>query len=342
MFIEEIVNTYISNTVETYPKMHTSEELYKIYQDTFSTDHFDFEPKGLYEPVKHIMSIPGKRIRPMLCLMACEMFGGNIKDALYASFAMEVFHNFTLVHDDIMDKADIRRGHPTVHKVFGTNAGILAGDAMLSYAYKYLCMSPVASLPEVLDVFNKTSIEIYEGQQLDVDFETRLDVTEEEYIKMIEYKTSVLLACSLKVGAIIAGAKKDDQDRIYNFGLSLGLSFQIKDDLLDTFGEQAKVGKRIGGDILNNKKTFLLINALKKANDEHKEHLLHLMDEKNEDKKIAEVKEIFNLYHIESYTQDRIEKYYQDSITHLNAINTDENSKSIIRQLAEKIHGRDY
>lgn len=342
MFIEEIVNSYISNTVETYPKMHTSEELYKIYQDTFSTDHFDFEPKGLYEPVKHIMSIPGKRIRPMLCLMACEMFGGNIKDALYASFAMEVFHNFTLVHDDIMDKADIRRGHPTVHKVFGTNAGILAGDAMLSYAYKYLCMSPVSTLSDVLDVFNKTSIEIYEGQQLDVDFETRLDVTEEEYIKMIEFKTSVLLACSLKVGAIIAGASKADQEHIYNFGLSLGLSFQIKDDLLDTFGEQAKVGKRIGGDILNNKKTFLLINALKKATDENREHLLHLMDEKNEDKKIAEVKEIFNLCHIESYTQERIEKYYQESIHHLNAINTDESSKAIIRQLAEKIHGRDY
>ncbi|MEI6311634.1 MAG: polyprenyl synthetase family protein [Bacteroidota bacterium] len=342
MFIEEIVNSYISNTVETYPKMHTSEELYKIYQDTFSTDHFNFEPKGLYEPVKHIMSIPGKRIRPMLCLMSCEMFGGNIKDALYASFAMEVFHNFTLVHDDIMDKADIRRGHPTVHKVFGTNAGILAGDAMLSYAYKYLCMTPASTLVDVLDVFNKTSIEIYEGQQLDVDFETRLDVSEEEYIKMIEYKTSVLLACSLKVGAIIGGASKEDQERIYNFGLYLGLSFQIKDDLLDTFGEQAKVGKRIGGDILNNKKTFLLINALKKASAEDKEHLLHLMDEPNEDKKIAEVKEIFNLYHIESYTQERIEKYYQDSITYLDAISADESSKSVVRQLAEKIHGRDY
>ncbi len=342
MFIEEIVNSYISNTVETYPKMHTSEELYKIYQDTFSTDHFNFEPKGLYEPVKHIMSIPGKRIRPMLCLMSCEMFGGNIKDALYASFAMEVFHNFTLVHDDIMDKADIRRGHPTVHKVFGTNAGILAGDAMLSYAYKYLCMTPASTLSDVLDVFNKTSIEIYEGQQLDVDFETRLDVSEEEYIKMIEYKTSVLLACSLKVGAIIGGASKEDQERIYNFGLYLGLSFQIKDDLLDTFGEQAKVGKRIGGDILNNKKTFLLINALKKSSTEDKEHLLHLMDEKNEDKKIAEVKEIFNLYHIESYTQERIEKYYQDSIKYLDAISADETSKSVVRQLAEKIHGRDY
>jgi geranylgeranyl diphosphate synthase type II len=342
MFIEEIVNSYISNTIETYPKMHTSEELYKIYQDTFSTDHFNFEPKGLYEPVKHIMSIPGKRIRPMLCLMSCEMFGGNIKDALFASYAMEVFHNFTLVHDDIMDKADIRRGHPTVHKVFGTNAGILAGDAMLSYAYKYLCMTPAKTLVDVLDVFNKTSIEIYEGQQLDVDFETRLDVSEEEYIKMIEYKTSVLLACSLKVGAIIGGASKEDQERIYNFGLYLGLSFQIKDDLLDTFGEQAKVGKRIGGDILNNKKTFLLINALKKASSEDKEHLLHLLDEKNEDKKIAEVKEIFNLYHIESYTQGRIEKYYQESIKYLDAISTDETSKSVVRQLADKIHGRDY
>jgi|688.fasta_scaffold117174_4 geranylgeranyl diphosphate synthase type II len=342
MFIQEIVNDYISNTIETYPKMHTSEDLYKLYQETFSTDHFDFEPKGLYEPVKHIMSIPGKRIRPMLCLMSCEMFGGKIKDALYASFAMEVFHNFTLVHDDIMDKADIRRGHPTVHKVFGTNAGILAGDAMLSYAYKYLCMSPVSCLPELLEVFNKTSIEIYEGQQLDVDFETRLDVAEEEYIKMIEYKTSVLLACSLKAGAIIAGASSEDQESIYNFGLYLGLSFQIKDDLLDTFGEQAKVGKRIGGDILNNKKTFLLINALRMADDADKKALLNLMDETDEEKKINEVKAIFNKYKIEEYTTARIDKYYHECIHYLDNIHTDESSKTILRQLAEKIHGREH
>lgn len=342
MFIESLISAQIQNTEIYTSKMHTLEELQAIYQNTFNTEHFNLEPKGLYEPVKHIMSIPGKRIRPMLCLMACELFGGNSKDALYASFAMEVFHNFTLVHDDIMDKADVRRGHPTVHKVFGINAGILAGDAMLSYAYTYLCKSPVHCLPDLLELFNKTSIEIYEGQQMDVDFETRNDVSESEYIKMIEYKTSVLLACSLAAGAIIAGASKEDQHRIYTFGLNLGLSFQINDDWLDTYGEAAKVGKRIGGDILNNKKTFLWINAFQLANDADKKRLLELMHEPNEEEKIQRVIEIYNTYQIASYTKNKIQQYYNTSIENLESISVPNDKRNILFKLAETINAREF
>ncbi len=321
---------------------HTSDELYALYEQTFSIKDFDFEPVGLYEPVKHIMAIPGKRIRPTLLMMSCEMFGGDVKNALHAAFAMEIFHNFTLVHDDIMDKADIRRGKPTVHKVFGINAGILAGDVMLSYAYKYLCHMPKDSLADALDVFNQTSIEIYEGQQLDVDFETRMDVTVDEYLKMIKFKTSVLLAGSLQIGAIIANASKEDQAKIYQFGLDLGLSFQIKDDFLDTFGEGEKVGKRIGGDILNNKKTFLLINALMAAKDEDKALLLALLDEKEEQKKIDGVIGIMNKYGIADLTIQKIEDLYQSSLHHLEGISIDADKKAILRLMAEKVHQREY
>jgi len=321
---------------------HSAEELFSLYEEKFSVKDFDFEPVGLYEPVKHIMSIPGKRIRPTLLMMACELFGGKVEDAIHAAFAMEIFHNFTLVHDDIMDKADIRRGKPTVHKVFGINAGILAGDVMLSYAYKYLCKMPKASLADALEVFNQTSIEIYEGQQLDVDFETRMDVSIDEYLKMIKFKTSVLLAGSMQIGAIIANASKDDQLKIYQFGLDLGLSFQIKDDFLDTFGEEAKVGKRIGGDILNNKKTYLLINTLNAAQGDDKTLLLSLLDEKEEQKKIDGVVSIMRKYGIVESTSTKIEELYLSSLGHLESIKINAEQKSVLRSMAEKVHQRDY
>ena len=236
--------------------MHSPAQLLEMYEQKFSNT-FNNNPTSLYQPVNHIMSIKGKRIRPLLLLIANDMFGGNVQQALFPAYAMEVFHNFTLVHDDIMDNADIRRGEPTVHKKYGLNAGILAGDVMLAYTYKYLTDIPVAYVQPVLQLFNKTAIEIFEGQQTDIDFESRNDVAEAEYLKMIEYKTSVLLACSLQTGAILAGASLPNQQLVYDFGLNLGLSFQIKDDYLDSFGESAKVGKRIGGDILQNKKTLL-------------------------------------------------------------------------------------
>jgi geranylgeranyl diphosphate synthase type II len=255
---------------------------------------------------------------------------------------MEIFHNFTLVHDDIMDKADLRRGRPTVHKVYGLNAGILAGDVMMSHAYMQLCSVNKEILPAILDVFNRTSIQIYEGQQMDVDFETRMDVSIPEYLTMIKYKTSVLLACSLQIGAIIAGAGVHDQQCIYDFGLNLGLSFQIKDDWLDTFGDGDKVGKTIGGDIIQNKKTYLLITLLNEANDADKAALIKLLDESNDTKKVAGVKALYDKYQISSKTLERTEAIYRESLAALDAVSISAEQKSNLLQMAAMIHDRQF
>ncbi|MFN8308573.1 MAG: polyprenyl synthetase family protein [Chitinophagales bacterium] len=322
--------------------MHHLQKLQELYDQTFSVENFNFEPKGLYKPVMHIMAIPGKRIRPMLLLLSCEAFGGKAEQALNPAYAMEIFHNFTLVHDDIMDQADLRRGRPTVHKLFGLNAGILAGDVMMSYAYRYLCQIEEKYLHRVFEVFNKTTIEIYEGQQMDVDFETRLDVTIPEYLKMIEYKTSVLLAVALQIGAIVAGASVADQEKIYNFGLNLGLSFQIKDDWLDTFGDGEKVGKRIGGDILQNKKTYLLITALQKATKEDKARLIEALHEKEESKKLETVMDLYSRYEVNRLTLEEAEDRYRHAIESLKAVSLPEQNKAALYQIAASIHTRDF
>lgn len=319
--------------------MHTAEQLNDLYEKTFNESNFNNHPTALYAPVHHIMGMKGKRIRPLLVMMGNQMFGGNVTDALNPAFAMEVFHNFTLVHDDIMDAADIRRGEPTVHIKYGVNAGILAGDVMLAYAYKYLCNVPHAHIPALIELFNKTAIEIFEGQQMDMDFEQRVDVGETEYLKMIEYKTSVLLACSLQIGAMLAGASAADQQLVYEFGLNLGLSFQIKDDYLDAFGEAAKVGKKIGGDILNNKKTYLFVSAL---NSNHRNELLTLIDEKNENKKIAEVKSLLEVSGAKQKTLDKAEELYKLSHSSLDKISLPDAAKEPLRKLAELINNREF
>lgn len=322
--------------------MQSPEQLAELYEEFYRKNGFNYDPNGLYEPVRHIMNIKGKRIRPMLLLMACDMFGGNLQQALHPAFAMEVFHNFTLVHDDVMDNAEIRRGVATVHKKYGLNEAILAGDVMLSYGYKYLLNIPEAYLKGALDLFTKTAIEIFEGQQLDLDFEKRLEVTVQEYLKMIEYKTSVLLAASLQIGALVAGAPAADQKRLYEFGLNLGLSFQIKDDWLDTFGETGKVGKKIGGDILLNKKTFLLITALNDASETQKSKLLALLNELDEEKKISGVLALFAELDISHKTEVVIENLYQTSLRSLHSVALSEDKKAPLLALAQKIHHRDY
>jgi len=322
--------------------LNNTEELLGQY-DTFATNNnFPYEPKGMYDGVRHIMSIKGKRIRPLLVLHACDIFEGNIKKALGAAHAVEVFHNFTLVHDDIMDNASVRRGVKTVHEVYGNNVAILAGDVMLSHAYQYLTEGNENCLMDLILTFNKTGVQVMEGQQWDVDFESRLDVTEEEYIEMIKYKTSVLLACSVKLGAIIGGASKEDQENMYQFGLHLGLAFQIKDDYLDSFGEAAKVGKRIGGDILNNKKTLLLITALKNAQGADKEELLALLNEKDEEKKIANTKAIFNKLGVTNYTEKKMEELFHKSLEFLGKVNADAERKKALAQFAEKVYYREF
>lgn len=322
--------------------MQNPQQLAELYQQFYQSNSFNYDPNGLYEPVRHIMSIQGKRIRPMLLLMACDMFGGNLNEALNPAFAMEVFHNFTLVHDDVMDNADIRRGVPTVHKKYGLNEAILAGDVMLSYGYKYLLNVSEANMPRAMRLFTKAAIEIFEGQQLDLDFEKRLDVTVEEYLKMIEFKTSVLLAASLQIGAVVAGAPEADQLKLYEFGLNLGLSFQIKDDWLDTFGEGEKVGKKIGGDIIQNKKTYLLITALNSANQQQRQQLLALFKETNETQKVAGVMALFKKLGISEKTETRINELYEKSLNSLRSVNLPDDKKAPLLALAERIHNRDY
>lgn len=322
--------------------MYSPSELTALYEQKFSTNNFNENPTNLYDPVKHIMNIKGKRIRPILLLMSCDMFGGKVENGLNPSFAMEVFHNFTLVHDDIMDNADIRRGVPTVHKLFGLNAGILAGDVMLAYAYKYLSDVPVPYIPSLFRVFNKTAIEIFEGQQMDIDFEKRTDVTEAEYLKMIEFKTSVLMACSLQLGALLADASEVNQKAVYDFGLNLGLSFQIKDDYLDAFGEGEKVGKKIGGDILQNKKTYLLITALNTAKGKQKDELLALLTNGNGDEKINAVKKIFEDLGVKAATEARIDSFFDQSIASLKAIDIADERKQPLLTLARMVHDRDF
>lgn len=322
--------------------MHSPDQLQTLYEQKFSQKTFKDSPANLYQPIHHVMQMKGKRIRPLLLLMATDLFGGVVERSLYAAYAMEVFHNFTLVHDDIMDNADIRRGLPTVHKKYGLNAGILSGDAMLAYTYQYLTQISSAYLLPTLSLFNNTAIQIIEGQQMDMDFESRTDVSEEEYLVMIGYKTSVLLACSLQTGAILAGANEEGQKLIYDFGFNLGLSFQIKDDYLDTFGEAAKVGKRIGGDILQNKKTLLYITALKYADKKQKAHFDSLQTEHDEEKKIAEVKALYTATGASRLVTEKADALFEQSLQSLNKIHVSKERKLVLLEIAHKINNREY
>lgn len=322
--------------------LQSTEELLQQYDAYAVSNSFPTQPRGIYDGVRHIMNIKGKRIRPLLVLHACDIFEGSIPKALGAAHAVEVFHNFTLVHDDIMDNASVRRGIKTVHEVFGNKAAILSGDIMLSYAYQYLTENNEDHIMDLLQVFNRTGIEVMEGQQWDVDFETRLDVTEKEYIEMIKYKTSVLLACSVKLGAIIAGATKEDQENLYQFGLNLGLAFQIKDDYLDSFGEAEKVGKKIGGDILNNKKTLLLITALNKAEGKEKAELLSLLNEKDENKKVNDVKTLFNKLGVKEYAEQKMQQLFTTALEFLSKVKADADRKKNLAQFAEKVYYREF
>ncbi len=266
-------------------------------------------PKNLYEPIHYILQLGGKRIRPILTLMSCELFGGNYKDALQAATAIEMFHNFTLIHDDIMDKAPLRRGKETVHIKWDENIGILSGDALMIMSYQMLELYDDHTFKKLHTLFNKTALQICEGQQYDMDFETRNDVSLKEYIKMISFKTAVLLACSLQMGAIISNASEQDMKQIYNFGLHLGIAFQLQDDYLDVFGDE-KIGKKVGGDILENKKTFLYIKALELASKKDKKELLKLYSKNSTSKnKIENVKFLFDKYQLPELLQIEIKKY---------------------------------
>ena len=257
--------------------MYSQAELSKIIQDGIEAIEYSNNAPRLFDPVRYTLESGGKRVRPTLVLMATNLFADDITPAIAPALGLEIYHNFTLLHDDVMDKAPDRRGRPTVHVKWNDNTAILSGDAMLSMAFEHICKTCDDKLRPILDLFTRTTIEIGEGQQLDMEFETRNDVTEEEYIEMIRLKTSVLLGCALKMGAIIGNAPESDSEILYRFGINIGLAFQLQDDLLDSFGDPATFGKAIGGDIMENKKTYMLISALSKADSSQRREMQNWM-----------------------------------------------------------------
>lgn len=301
-------------------------------------------PKELYDPIAYIMNLGGKRIRPVLVLSACEMFGRDHCTAMPAALAMEVFHNFTLVHDDIMDLAPLRRGKETVHQKWNSNIAILAGDTMLSLSYDLLLELHTEDIRKILRIFNRTSTEVCEGQQHDMNFEKREDVSIEEYLEMIRLKTAVLLGCCLQIGAIIGGAGKDDHQDLYDFGINLGIAFQLRDDLLDVYGDSEKFGKQDSGDIVSNKKTFLYLKSLEKAGTQDHQALIHLYSKTPDDpaEKIREVKGIFSKLSIREETEAMIKNYYTRAIDHLGKISVPDQRKEIMRSFAGMIATRDH
>lgn len=300
------------------------------------------DPRNLYEPIQYILGLGGKRLRPILALMTAEAFGGKAEKAMDVALAIEMFHNFSLVHDDIMDDAPLRRGKTTVHEKWDINTGILSGDAMLILSYQFFEGYPVKTYFELTKLFSKTALEVCEGQQYDVDFETRDDVTIPEYLKMIEYKTSVLVAAAMKMGAIVADADPKDADAIYEFGRNLGIAFQLQDDFLDAFGNPETFGKQIGGDIIENKKTYLYLKALQGATKDDKEGLLHLYSIKPEDSstKVEAVKTIFEESGAVEETGKAIKKYTQMAFRALDETKLPEQSKELLQQFGESLMER--
>ncbi len=316
------------------------------YQEIIS-NHFNAlivneEPANLYEPIKYILSLGGKRMRPVLTLMATEVFDADCKKSLAAATAVEVFHNFSLIHDDIMDDAPLRRGNETVHEKWNINTGILSGDAMLILAYQYFEQYEPKIFQELAKLFSKTALEVCEGQQYDVDFETREDVTIPEYLKMIEYKTAVLVGASMKMGAIVAQTTEENKNLIYDFGLNLGIAFQLQDDYLDAFGNPETFGKQVGGDIIENKKTYLYLKAMEFAKPEEKEQLLHLFSIQPNDntEKINSVKEIFNSTGASQETKNAIEKFTLKAFETLEKMDIKDSKKAVLKAFGEKLMSR--
>jgi geranylgeranyl diphosphate synthase type II len=313
--------------------MHSFSEFSTLFNERFSAKHFPEQPANLYQATNYFLQIGGKRIRPVLCLLGNELFEEVRPDAWSAATAIELFHNFTLIHDDIMDKAPLRRGVPTVHTRFGDNTALLAGDVMMIQAYDWLSKVGSVYQTSLLPLFNRTATEVCEGQQLDMDFEKRATVCLDEYLHMIKLKTSVLLACALQMGAIIGGAGQRNQELIYSFGLQLGLAFQVQDDYLDAFGDPEKFGKQTGGDILANKKTFLLIHALETASSTDKEQLLKLL-ETNPSDKVSQVLSIYKRCGVDQWALSLKQEFLDKALNSLEQIAVLSARKVPLRELA--------
>lgn len=323
--------------------MHTFNEYLEQVNNAIKAIPYPEQPSHLYEPITYTMDLGGKRLRPVLVLMACEAVGGDINRAITPAIGLEMFHNFTLLHDDVMDKADIRRGKPTVHVKWDDNTAILSGDAMLTMATQLIAQAPADVMPQVMDLYNRTAMEIYEGQQYDVDFETRNDVTVDEYIEMIRLKTSVLLGCACKMGALIGGADEATAQLFYKVGENLGLAFQLQDDMLDVWGDEATFGKAIGGDIMNNKKTFLLINAMQRATGDHKVELSLWLSTPNASRavKVPAVTAIYDALNLRSLSLDAINRYNDEALETLSKIAISDEARSEFANFITRLVKRD-
>ena len=324
--------------------MKTADEILNMVNEFLGNLPYDRKPYSLYEPVKYVLSMGGKRIRPTLMLLSYNIFKNDPEKILMNAVALETYHNYTLLHDDLMDNADLRRGHETVHKKWGANTAILSGDSMLVLAYDRMAQCDDKHLAKVMKLFTTTALEIGEGQQFDMEFETRNDVKEEEYIEMIRLKTSVLLACALKIGAVLADASEEDAENLYKFGEQIGLAFQLQDDFLDVYGDTKVFGKEIGGDITSNKKTFMLINAFNYANDAQRAELQKWVDAEEFDRKekVAAVTRLYNEIGIDKMAQEKIAYYFEQSKKYLDAVNVPAERKEELAKYAQKMMKRQY
>ncbi len=323
--------------------MHDPKFFQSILEEELKKIPLNSSPAELYDPIRYMLALGGKRLRPSLVLMATELFDSDYQEAVSAALGIEVFHNFTLLHDDIMDKAPLRRSQETVHKKWNADVAILSGDTMFVKSCELMMQVKENSLREVLTLFYKTAIEVCEGQQFDMNFESEDAVTIESYIHMISLKTAVLLACSLKTGALIAGADKTNANHVYDFGKNIGIAFQLHDDILDVYGDEQKFGKQTGGDILANKKTFLLLKALETANGNALQELNQWLNKKEFDpeKKVKAVKEIFSSLKIREAAEKKMDDFFQQAIHSLDAITVPEEKKSMLRNFAEKLMVRE-
>ena len=324
-------------------KQLSSDEILKKVNDFLASLPYNRKPASLYEPVQYVLAIGGKRIRPVLALLGYNLWREQPEDILMPAIGLETYHNYTLLHDDLMDNADVRRGHETVHRRWNANKAILSGDSMLVLAYQRVAQVPAEKLQQVLDLFTVTALEIGEGQEYDMSFETRNDVTEDEYIEMIRLKTSVLLACALKMGAILADAPQDDVERLYRLGEQIGLAFQLQDDLLDVYGDPKLFGKAVGGDIASNKKTYMLINAFNRANTKQRAELSRWINAKtfNREVKVAEVTRLYDEIGIRELCEQKI-NYYFDLARHtLDQVDASAERKEPLLQYMDEMLHRD-
>ena len=322
--------------------LYTSDELLNKVNEALDNLQYDRKPFSLYEPIKYVLAIGGKRVRPVLMLLAYNLYKDDPLRIMTQAIGLETYHNFTLLHDDLMDNADMRRGHATVHKKWDANRAILSGDTMLLQAFERIEACEVDKVKDVFYTFLITTYEIGEGQQFDVEFETRNDVKEEDYIEMIRLKTSVLLACAVKIGAILAGASKEDQENLYKFGEKIGLAFQLQDDLLDVYGDPKVFGKNIGGDIMSNKKTYMLINALNLSNDAQRKELQKWIDAKDPDRqeKVSAVTRIYDEIGIRQLCEKKMDEYYNEALQYLAKVSVSEDRKTELKAYAAEMMKR--